>query len=144
MEAAVAPTNNNRVAVILFAIAVILIVFIYFVGRSSGKNKAQKDQKQDTKLPNNGQGIPAGWSPDPIVAELFDAMDGIFAWSSTRENAYAKLTSLTKDQITAVYNTFNRKHGKADNTLYNWIKDEAYSGPQQSKALAALELNGLS
>lgn len=141
--ASAAPTKTLRVAVIIFVIAVILIVFIYFVGRSSGKNKAEKDKAQKEKLPNNGKGIPDGWSPDSLVSELHDAMDGIFAWSGTREAAYSKLLGLTKDQLVAVYNRFNSLHGSKGNTLYNWIKDEFHSGPQQAKALAALEMNNL-
>lgn len=139
-----APNNNSRLALIVFAVCVALIVFTYFIGRSSGKNKATADRTQEKALPNNGQGIPAGWSPEAIVTELFDAMDGLLAWSSTRENAYTKLTTLTKDQLVAVYNRFNQLHSDKDNgSLYQWIKDEAYSGPQQAKAMAALEMNGL-
>ncbi len=136
--------NKNQMIGIIAAICVALILFIYLIGRNSGKLKAQANNMAPVKLPNNGTGIPQGWSPDPLISELYDAMKGLFAWSSTRENAYSKITALTRDQRTALYNRWNQLHGdKNAGSLTEWIRDEAYSGPQQQKAIALLENDNL-
>lgn len=139
-----AQNNNSRLILIIVAVCVALILFVYIIGRSSGKNKANKDKMERIDLPTGGQGIPPGWRPEPLAKELHTVMDGIFTMDSTKEATFSKLSTLSKDQITAVYNSFNQMFsGEGDGSLYQWIMDETDSGPNRGRALAALELNGL-
>lgn len=92
------------------------------------------ETKPPVPLPQGGAGLPVigytpsgtpqTWNPRPLSQELFDAMDGIFAWTSTKEEAWGKLANLpTNDMITAVYNDFNSQFG-AGETLTQWIDAE--------------------
>lgn len=70
-----------------------------------------KKQGGFVKYPNNGQGIPAGWSPVPFADRLYNAMDGF----GTDENeiwAVLEGANLTDDMKAAVYNQYYKKYGK--------------------------------
>jgi hypothetical protein len=108
-----------------------LLGFVYFSGKSAGKRKVPKD----TELPNAGSGIPVigtdqngkkiSWSPNAIVSDLFDALNGSFVMAATKEELFIRMLDLTDDQLTAVYNKFDKDHYDKDNgTMTQWIKDE--------------------
>lgn len=96
---------------------------IYFVGKSTGKKKGQGTQ---AKLPNSGSGIPKGWDPAPIARATYDSLKGLLTSPVRKQQTYSMLYALTNDQLTAVYNEFNRLYqgGLKGDTLYTWIKDE--------------------
>lgn len=143
--------NENKKIYIVIALSLGLLLFVYFVGRKLGKVKQQSKQGQDTPLPDSGSGIPAGWSPNGLVGRLHSAMDGLnvsWLWgNSERDDAFNTLASLTKDQVVAVYNQFNKLYGKAEDgqyteTLYNWIDGEVPGTDAKVRALYALESAG--
>jgi len=134
----------------IFLIIVIVAAIIYFAGRKAGADKTKEELIAPKPLPDSGQGVPTNWEPqrDAIVKELFNAMDGYFILSGTKETAWKKLHNLTRDQLTAVYNEFNRLYqDKGQGTLYQWI-DSELSPPRwlseaKDKAMTLLEQNGL-
>jgi|GEM_PF-1610906 len=125
-------------------IAIVVLLLVFLVGKALGKNKAFKP----IKLPDNGQGIPVGWEPQmfALVTELFKVMDGLFTTSVDKENAWVRLNVLTNDQITAVYNEFNRQFGKKNKgTLTDWIADEKWTaiGSIQNQLVSRMKSIGL-
>jgi hypothetical protein len=130
----------------IFLIVVIVAAIIYFAGRKAGKEGVLAPKP----LPDSGQGVPTNWEPqrDAIVKELFDAMDGYWVLSGTKETAWKKLHNLTRDQLTAVYNEYNRLYqDKGQGTLYQWINDELspprWLSEAKDKAMTLLEQNSL-
>ncbi len=108
----------------------ILLIIIYFIGRSSGKAKANNEKKNPT-YPQGGQGIPAGWSPIPIADALYEKMNGVTFNKAGLDALLSSFLSLpTDDMFVAVYSVFNQKYGSEKyGTLRNWIKDEDYNFP---------------
>lgn len=140
---------NRILTIVIIVVAIGLLLFVYFQGKKTGKLKQQLNQAKPEPLPNNGAGIPSGWSPAPLVSKLFKVLDGVdwFASNDDKKTVYGELSSLTKDQLTAVYNEFNRLYGKVEDgqltyTLYNWIDDDS-GDDSKVRALAALEMANL-
>lgn len=100
-----------------FAIAFITAVFL--VGKKLGKG----NNPNPRKLPNNGSGIPDGWSAESIARQILDAFDGLFTSTSKKLFVLGNMQTLTDDQLTAVYNRFNEAYGGGD-SLYEWIAEE--------------------
>lgn len=94
----------------------------------------------------NPQGEPTFWNPATISTELFDAMDGLFTLSGTKNEIFLKFAQLpTGDMAVSVYNHFNQNFGKGQ-TLTQWINDEYwydYFGNGKELALAKLQALGL-
>lgn len=87
------------------------------------------------KYPNNGSGIPAGWSPRPSVIQLENAFcpNGLWGCPGTDESLiFATLNPLTDDQLAAVYNDYRNKNGE---DLLGKFNDEL-SGDDLTRALA--------
>ena len=108
----------------------VVVVVIWWVGRQMGKEAADKAARKP--LPNSGSGIPqerqadgtmASWSPTAIANELYSVMNSTWATGWDKQQAYSKAMALTPDQLTALYNDFNRRHGRGE-TLTQWIDDE--------------------
>lgn len=73
-----------------------------------------------------GTGIPAGWSPFPLAAQLHNEMEGI-NWGGLDHRSWITLSDLpTDDMVVAVYKAFNQQYfNEGDGTLTKWITDEA-------------------
>ena len=116
------------------AVVLILALGLFLAGRWTKRQRIPKRRK----LPNNGSGIPKGWSEEALVKETFDAFDGIFTNNAKKLTVIGKLLGLTDDQLVAVYNRFNDLHtNRGDGTLYDWINDEWSLGdyPQTEQLL---------
>lgn len=128
-------------------------IALFFISRRIIKN-FKKPPKFD--LPQGGGGIPVvtytptgqpvQWNPQPLAAELFNVMDGLFTLSGTKDAAWLKLAQLpSNDMVVAVYNEFNSQYGNGD-TLTQWINDEYWTdvgGDGKSLALQRLSSIGL-
>lgn len=90
------------------------------------------------------QGTPIVWNPRSLSQELFDAMDGVFTLTGTKEQAFSKVANLpTNDMLTALYNDFNNQFGKGE-TLTQWIDNEWSDwSDQRTAALAKLRAANL-
>ena len=114
----------------IFLIVVIIIGAVYWYGQKQGKEKAQQPQK----LPNNGSGIPQGWLPDALADEGYDVLKGANPVTFWKDIWAEKLTTLSNDQLVAVYNEFNRKYKSKGGlfsdggTMTKWIEDDNFSG----------------
>lgn len=128
---------------IVIIVVIVLIIGGYLLYRA-GKKNATPPQVQ---YPQGGNGIPPGWSPEPLIEELHDVMDGLFTLSGTKDEAWKKLRDLASpDMITAVYNGFNQRYFKEDKgTLTQWIRDEKWidwtSGVKDSTLAKLASLN---
>lgn len=103
-------------------------------------------------LPQGGKGLPqvgydssgnpVYWNAGYLSKELFDAMDGLFTSSVTKDKVWQKLADLpANDMVVAVYNHFNKNYGKGE-SLTKWIKDEYwtdFTNNGRSNALQRLE-----
>jgi len=89
------------------------------------------------KLPQGGTGLPVVgygtggqpvfWNPSSLASELFDAMDGLFTLTGTKNAVWLKLAELpSDDMVVSVYNEFNSKYGDGE-TLTDWIRSEYYT-----------------
>lgn len=116
--------QNRFLYIILLILAA--IAGIYFWGRSSGKRKAGGTQ---AKLPDSGMGIPKNWNPAPVVEQIHSALKGLLTPTLNKQLAFQSLLALTGDQLTAVYNEFNRRYqgGQKGDTLTQWIRDEWFT-----------------
>lgn len=114
------------------AIVVGLIV-LYVVVR-----KLFKKPYTEKPLPDNGQGIPAGWEPvmRALVEELHHVLND-WVSGSVKEMTFRKINDeTTPDQLTAIYNEFNRLYQKEEGrTLTQWIKDEWLVGGESRNRL---------
>lgn len=131
--AAIFANKPLQIALIVAALA----VGIYWYGKTSAFDK----QKLNPALPNNGQGIPAGWSPEPLAGKLYQVMNGVFGFAKDKETQWQIAMSLTNDQLTAVYGAFNRMYcANSNETLTTWIDDESaiYTGSVKGPLLARL------
>lgn len=106
----------------------LLILIIYFIGRRAGKRNAEGPK---VNYPKGGEDIPASWSPEPLVKELHNAMDGLFTLSTTKDAAWKKLRDLPTDEmVIATYDVYNQRYFKdGKGTLVQWIDDEYYYDP---------------
>lgn len=124
---------------------------LYFITKRIVKN-FRKPPKFD--LPQGGGGIPVvtytptgqpiQWNPQPLAAELFDVMDGLFTSSASKDDTWTQVAQLpTDDMVVAVYNTFNEQYGNGE-TLTQWINDEYWTDVgSDGKALILARLNRL-
>jgi hypothetical protein len=111
---------TNKYFLIPFFLLIIL-ASVYFIGKSAGKIGTPKHKK----LPNGGSGISNGFDPAVQGKELYSVMKGVFTFGSTKDIAFAKLLSLSDDELTAVYNWFNTEYASEDQgTMYEWISNE--------------------
>jgi hypothetical protein len=116
------------------ATAAIIIVWYFY---SEGKKAAEGTQAE---LPNNGTGIPAGWTPGADAMGLHDEMDN-GSWlmgagyGTDEEKIWSILTGKTDDQLISIYNEFNRLY-QADSgmTLIGWFNEDL-SGDDLTRAL---------
>jgi cbb3-type cytochrome oxidase subunit 3 len=131
--------KNRAFQWFLVVFAILLIAYlIYRQGQKSGGFQAA------AKLPNNGSGIPQGWTPTKLVDELWDNLGTIF-WSWTERNSKIEtLLNLTPDQLAAVYNDYNYRYGKKDGntSLTKKISKEVFL-LRQSEILSKLRSYGL-
>ena len=123
--------------IVIGIIIVIIIIAVILIYRS-GKKSAEPPK---VTYPHGGSEIPAGWSPNELVEELFNAMDGLFTLSGTKDAAWGKLANLpTNEMVRAVYDVYNQKYfSKGKGTLTQWIKDESYYDPTSGVKEAALQ-----
>lgn len=93
-----------------------------------------KKQGMFVKHPDNGQGIPAGWSAIPFVERLNKAFSG---WGTDEEEIFDVLenSGLTNDMKAAIYNDYLKLYKK---TLLQEFKDEL-SDEDYNRALNNLQ-----
>lgn len=139
----------------IIAIIILIVVLVIVGAYLAGKSKKNKYAPKHKPLPTGGEGIPIvgtdtkgapiPWNPTPLAKELYDVMDGVWTPLIKKDNAFAKLSALTDDQITAVYNRFNDLYYSEDDaTLTEWIDDEWNSGNAAVQALSRLKNLNLS
>lgn len=104
------------ISVLVFA----AIAGIFLIGKKIGKGAPPPPPK---KLPNNGSGIPAGFSAESVAAEINDVLSGWFSSDAEKLALIGKLQGYSDDQLTAVYNRFNERYGRGE-SLYEWFKSE--------------------
>jgi isochorismate hydrolase len=117
-------------------IAVIVILAVYFVGKKFGVIKAAVPDIKP--LPNNGQGIPTGWTAEIVAQQIYDAMFGGLLWGmgSDEDKIFDTLTPLTDDQLAATYNTYNTMfHSDGSGTLISDFQSEL-SGDDLTRVLS--------
>jgi hypothetical protein len=121
--AIIAKVFTSKPFLIILVVAIILAA-VYLSGRRKGKEQAY----EYVPLPDGGASIPSAWKDGnlkEIVAELADRLDGVLTWDIEKEKSFATLMALTDDQLTAVYNEFNRQfEHKGQGTMTQWIVDE--------------------
>jgi hypothetical protein len=132
-----------------FVVVAVILIFAYILYRQGVKSGGFQAAK---KLPNNGNGIPAGWTPTALSDELwkrlktydwYEYFGGVNASSDdARIPVMARLMDLTNDQITAVYNDYNARYGNKDGktSLTAKIADENFL---PSKDVVVIRLNSL-
>jgi hypothetical protein len=107
----------------IFIIAAVVLAFVYWYGRNSISDK----NKYDHPLPNSGSGIPANWDATAVkfADDLHGIIDGLFTLSGLKDRVCSSVLALTNDQITAVYNVYNRKYCVGSSaTLTRDLQDE--------------------
>lgn len=120
----------------IFWFAVIVILAIWYI-YNQGLKAAQGNQAE---LPNNGTGIPAGWTPNADAMGLHDAMDN-GSWvlgagyGTDEEKIWNILTGKTDDQLISIYNCFNTLYQTDSGlTLIGWFNEDL-SGDDLTRAL---------
>lgn len=92
-----------------------------------------KKQGGYVSYPDNGKGIPAGWSPVPFAERLYNAIAGL---GTDEPEIWAVLegAGLTNDMKAAVYNQYMKSYGtRLEIDLRDDLNAEDYT-----RALAAL------
>ena len=136
------PFNSKETKIIwIIAIALVLAIIIWFIGKRNGK----RDKGTQANLPNNGNGIPTGWSPKPDAVKLYNAMQSDwynpFDWGTDEDAIFSVLESKTPDQVAAIYNEFNRLYySEYGCDLICWLESEL-SSSDLSRAMSSF--NGI-
>jgi hypothetical protein len=127
----------------IFLILAVVVGLIYYLGRKAGLAKAEESVIQ---LPDSGSGIPKGWSPKPLAAELYRVLKGVWTLAGTKEIAIYNVYNLpTADMLAAVNNQFNHDYlGEGSGTLVKWLEDEqnVAIGGTRNKLVARLKSIG--
>lgn len=125
----------KKTTVYIIIIVVFVLIIIGYLLYNAGKKTRPK-----VKYPNGGQGIPAGWSPTPLVEQLFKTMDGMNVNRLSRDAAWMDLSKLpSDDMVVSVYDVFNQLYFKdSQETLTEWIKNESTLGWVSTAKNAAL------
>ena len=95
--------NKNNLYAIAGVIIVVVVYYFYTAGKKAGGI---------ITYPNNGTGIPSGWSPRPVVVQLQSAFNPsgnswMTAFDGTNEDLiWSSLNNLTDDQLASVYNDY--------------------------------------
>lgn len=110
------------IAILIFISAAGVSYLLYFFF----KNKYGK-----VELPNNGQGIPFGWSPTQSVIEIEDTFGNWFT-DDDEPRLFSILSDKTKDQLAAIYNEYYRMYGEK---ITDQFKDHL-SGDDLTRALS--------
>lgn len=110
---------------IIIALVVIgLLVFIYFMGRRSGKIKIEQvDLPQDQP---GGQNISSQDSAEiiSVANQLHEEMKGLNLFRDLEP--YQKFLAMSDTLFVATYNRFNQLYAQEnDGTLREWINDES-------------------
>lgn len=108
---------------IALAIALVIILVIYFAGKKAGSTKIEQVPLPDD---NTGQ-----LSQDQLKQvrelsrKLHDDMDGLNLFGMRNTEIYNQFTALSDTMFVAVYNDFNTLYAGEDNgTLRAWIDNE--------------------
>lgn len=120
---------RNNANIVWGILALLILVFLFFMGRKSGIAKAQQE-KNIVPYPDGGKTLgdwtKAGKSVEEIAIEwakrVFDVTDGAWVTSpipanDRRLNTFIGLYNLSNDQLAAVYNQYNLNHG---HKLWGW------------------------
>ena len=118
-----------------------VVLFLWFSAKAAGKRKALAGKEKPKALPTAGEGIPAmgidadgkpiAWDPTPLADALKDAILG-WDWYFASENpekvaAMTPLHTLSDDQLIAVWNSFNARHGNEQyGNLRQWIEEDTW------------------
>lgn len=92
----------------LLIIGAAVLGFVYWYGRRSISDTL----KFDHPLPNSGAGIPTNWDAQAVqfADNLHGVIDGLFTLSGAKDRICSQVLGLTNDQITAIYNAYNKKY----------------------------------
>ncbi len=111
----------------------IALLIIYFVGRSTGRARANKKAATPpiVDYPHGGKGIPKGFDPEILADKLFLKMKGLTFDKPGLDGLLLQLVSLqTDDMFVAVYDVFNQKyHSAKRGGLRQWIERQDYGFP---------------
>jgi hypothetical protein len=117
--------NSKLTLYIIIAVVVIgLLVFIYFIGRRSGKVKIEQ-----VELPQDQPGGQLLTSTDSakirqVAQGLYNDLKGV-SWGFHDAKPYNDLLQMSDTLFVAVYNDFNNLYGsEGKGTLRDWIKDD--------------------
>lgn len=102
----------------------------------------------NAKYIEGGGALPSGWSPTAITDNLFNAIQGIFTLTGTKDDAYKAFNDLNDNQMISVYNDWGNRY--ADKKSYMFfpmgsltqaIKDETgytvFGGVNQADLMIA-------
>jgi hypothetical protein len=96
----------------VFAIIIVIAAFLTFT--------AIKIVRAFKKPPNakyvQSAPIPVGWTPTKVTDDIYNAIDGTFVMSATKDAAYKAFNDLNDNQMIAVYNDWNDRYH--DNKAY--------------------------
>lgn len=131
-------TDLNKYILPIIVVGIIVYI-IYRKGKKAGQTIIP-----DVPYLQDQPAITANFNPNTLAEELFNAMDGPFTLSGTKDTAWRKLYELgTDNMVIAVYNAFNKKYGdKGNGSLTQWIKDETfydYLSGMKNKVLTRLQ-----
>lgn len=110
---------------------IIVVAVIYFIGRSAGKKAAAGKQ---VPYPSDGtdDGLSRAWVQQyapAIVEACHKAFDGYSINFEAKANTVQSLINLTENQLTYVYNAYNKLYQPAKkDTLYTVIEGEVILG----------------
>jgi hypothetical protein len=98
-----------------------LLFFVYWQGKKAEKEK----DLFNNPYPEPGGAVPTNWNATPLANDLHNVLDGLFTSAYEKERVFAKVAILTNNQLTELYNTFNKLfYEKSQETMTEWIANE--------------------
>ncbi len=108
----------------------VVITFGIIALGSWGIYKWSKNRPPKVTYPDGGQGIPAGWNPEPYATKAHDEMQGLNITIPISRNAILmQIAGLpTNDMFVSVYDVFNQKYmSEGNGTFREWVNAEFFA-----------------
>jgi len=114
--------------VLIVALIIFVLVYIWYQGKKSGE--AGKPKQTDIPIDifgSSGNVLVDGGKVRRIATELHNDMDGFNIGHD--DEIYTEFSTLSDSETTAVYNDFNERYfSEGEGTLTEWIQAEYFMG----------------
>lgn len=101
----------------ILSIVLIIIICALIIVVSVKVYRAFK-KPVNAKYIQGGGALPQGWTPTAITDNLYNAIQGVFTLTGTKDDAYKAFNSLNDNQMISVYNDWQNRYADKKSYLF--------------------------